>query len=55
LFIDSDRLDAKVRAHLHLDTANNSSVKIAVSSYDDVKTFVADLSKTVSGKIWVSY
>lgn len=55
LFIDEDRIDNKVRHHLNLDAQNgDNSVKITTAPYGDVKSFVADLYKNLSGKIWVS-
>lgn len=55
LFLDEERLDKKVRHHLNLDMQDgNDGVTITILPYNDVKSFVADLPKNVSGKIWIS-
>ncbi|KAH3787307.1 hypothetical protein DPMN_165428 [Dreissena polymorpha] len=54
LFMDPDRVDKKVQTHLSLGRQSPSGVSVTVAPYDDVKTFVADLSSSVSGKIWIS-
>lgn len=55
LFVDEEKLDAKVRQHLQLNGAQVSEdMKISVGPYDDAKHFVADLTNKVEGKIWIS-
>ena len=54
LFVDDEKVDAKVRQHLQLNGAKVSEgCKITVGAYGDAKQFVADLSNKAKGKIWV--
>ncbi|XP_052772140.1 xaa-Pro aminopeptidase 1-like [Mya arenaria] len=55
LFTNPERIDKKVRSHLHLDMPpENEGVKVTIAPYNNVKNFVADLVDNVSGKIWIS-
>ncbi|KAL4231887.1 Xaa-Pro aminopeptidase 1 [Mactra antiquata] len=55
LFIDKEKIDNKVLHHLDVSEGNNeNNLKINISPYDDVKSFVADIPNTRSGKIWIS-
>lgn len=55
LFISDDKLDASVNQHLQLNGSNGlAKVKVTIHDYGAIGKFVAGLSDSIDGKIWIS-
>ena len=56
LFLDDEKLDAKVKQHLQLNGVQAEGAKVTIGAYTDAKQFISDLPNKIShlpGKIWV--